>query len=170
MSRAIVLALLLVVIMASSASASIDGSTVTLLSPLTFLDSSTLYQFVFNVDNGSYSSEYIRTIRIVFPYGLGTYSQASMGYDEIVYGRPSFSTSVSVTTCTWSDTYSGGIHMMEDCDIWVQCLTFPNVPQDAFAYIAWELEGNWGDTESGSIMILTPVEQQSWGSIKALYR
>ena len=169
MVRAMAIVVLLIILGTSPVIAGIDGSTVTLLSPLAPLDSTTLYLFVFNVDNGSYSSEYIRTIRIIFPYGLGSYSSSSMGYEEIVYGRPSFSTSVSVTTCTWSDTYSGGIHMMEDCDIWVQCLTFPNVPQGAFSYINWELEGNWGSTESGSIIVFTPVEAASWGSIKALF-
>jgi len=152
------------------AAASLDGSTVTMVSPLGFLDPSTTYTFAFHVDNGSYSSEYIRTIRIIFPNGLGGYWQYTMGFDEIVSGRPDFDMSVSLTTCTWTDSYSGGIHMLEDTYIWVDCTTFSYIPPGAYAAIHWELEGNWGSDLDGYIYVYTPVEKQSWGSIKAMFK
>ena len=165
------LTLVIILVLASvSAWASLDGSVVLLANPIGLIDGNTYYTFAFWVDNGSYSSEYIRTVTITFPYGLAAYYSWTMGFDEIVAGRPDFNMSVSITECTWSDAYSGGVHMLEDTFIWVDGTTFPSIPQGAVGYIHWRLDGNWGDTVEGDIQFFTPVEASSWGSIKAMYR
>ena len=164
------ISVLVLVLVAASAWASLDGSVVLLANPIGLIDGDTYYTFAFWVDNGSYSSEHIRKVAITFPYELAVCYSSTMGFDEIVSGRPDFSMSVFSSECTWSDSFNGGIHMLEDTSIWVDATTFPDIPQGAVGYIHWRLDGNWGSTVEGDIQFFTPVENRSWGSIKAMYR
>ena len=153
----------------------IDGATVTLVSPAYATPGAT-QTMLFTVQNASSDAEWIAQIEIHFPGGV--LHQETMGHEVIVPStpRPNFTMTVypTIPTAVWADGNGGygEIYSTESCDVWVDW-TAPSPIEPAT--ITWEL---WGDVYgsephyvTGTIdLIITPVEDSTWSSIKALYR
>ena len=129
---------------------------------------------LFTVQNASSDTEWIASVEIHFPGGV--LHLETMGHEILAAPRPNFTMTVwpTIPTATWTDNNGGWgeIYSTESCDVWVDW-TAPS-PIDP-AVITWEL---WGDIfgaephyVTGTIQLLvTPVEERTWSSIKAFYR
>jgi len=172
MSRLLVVLLALTIALPLTAR-EIDGATVTLVSPISVTPGAT-QTMLFTVQNASSDYEWIASVEIHFPGGV--LHQETMGHEMLSAPRPNFDMNVwpTIPTATWTDNNGGygEIYSTESCDVWVDW-TAPS-PIDP-AVITWEL---WGDVYgaephyvTGSIqLVVTPVEQRTWSSIKAFYR
>lgn len=172
MSRLLVVLLVLALSMPVMAR-EIANATVTLVSPA-YVTPGITQTMLFTVQNASSDAEWIANVEIHFPGG--TLHQETMGHQMLSTTRPNFIMTVfpTVPTAQWADGNGGWgeIYSTEACDVWVDW-TAPAPIEDPT--LIWEL---WGDVYgaephyvTGTIqMFVTPVEQSTWTSIKALYR
>ncbi len=172
MSRLLVVLLVLTIALPLTAR-EIDGATVTLVSPVSITPGAT-QTMLFTVQNASSDAEWIASVEIHFPGGV--LHQETMGHQMLAAPRPNFAMTVfpTIPTATWTDNNGGygEIYSTESCDVWVDWTApSPIVP----AVITWELWGDvWGAEPhyvTGTIqLVVTPVEERTWSSIKAFYR
>jgi hypothetical protein len=152
----------------------IDGAYVSLTSPAPLdIVPATVMTFIFWVQNDSGDAEWLSNIHITFPDGFNLV-EGSMGFAEIATGRPSFDMTVSGQTAQWDDNDGGygEIYSTEGTEVWVDAFV-PGCYECGELY--WELWGDvWGAEPhyvDGVIDLCpSPVEESTWGSIKALYR
>jgi len=176
MKRLLIVLAILALATTAMAGRSIDGSVVTLVEPTDPLEPGGTYTFRFYVENWSEDYEYISDIIITFPDGY-VLDPASIGWEEgpyWSYSSGNWNMSVDGTVASWLDADGGygELDDYEDCYVFVDATLPSDGPRDA---IDWLLVGDqWGDPPhevSGSIdLTVTPVEADSWGAIKALYR
>ena len=161
----------LVLLACGSAHADLDGTTVELVGPGVHVDPDSTYTFAFRVSRDMSSTEIVTSVMVLFyPVDLTLY-QASMEFDEIVPGRPSFEMEVQSTAATWEETRDlGGIHAGESTVVRVDVHTGVSTPPASKGLIGWGAGGAEGSTNGGYIWFYTPVESTSWGRIKALYQ
>lgn len=152
-----------------SVSADLAGSSVELVEPSTPIDPGEVYTFVFRVARDWSDDESVVGVAILFPGGFVP-DMATMGYAEIVPGRPMFDTMVYGVVAAWADnTEDGGIHMGEAADVWVDVTVNEAFDPGITIQLDWSLTGGSGGSNSGTCDISTPVESRSWSGIKALY-
>ena len=168
--------LIVVLVLALAAFASareIEGASVELLSPGAISPGET-YLFEFWVQNDSQDAEWLTDVLITFP-DLWTVNTASMGYDEIAAGRPSWDMIVPEgPTAMWLDNDGGygEVYSTEGTRVFVEATVagqLYGIP------IYWCLKGDiWGDPPHevcGCIDLqISGVEQESWTNIKAMFR
>ena len=154
---------------------SVEGSFVELLDPAAISPGET-YTFTFGVYNASTDSEWLTDVLITVP-DLWSIDAGSMSYVPIVADpiRPSWDMMVPEgPTAMWLDNDGGYGELYGDeyttvsVDLTVGAQLY-GIP------IYWCLKGDiWGDPPHevcGCIDLqISPVEEQSWTSIKALYR
>ena len=171
--RNLLIVVLVLALAASAGARSIEGSYVTLLSPGSISPGET-YMFEFEVYNASTDTEWLTEILITFPDGY-IINEGSMAFDEIAAGRPSFDMFVpDGPTAIWSDNDGGygEIYGNEYCYVRVEA----TVANQLYGIpIYWCLKGDiWGDPPHevcGCFEIeVSPVEEQSWTNIKAMFR
>ncbi len=152
----------------------IENAEVTLVAP-TSMAPNTIYTFEFWVQNASSDAEWITNVEISFPDGFTLYPE-TMGFDEIVAGRPSWDMYVPPIdhTAIWEDNDGGygEIYSLEGTMVRIDCLTPDTFYTDC---IYWHLQGDLYGAEPHEVcgcidFVVTPVEHVTWGSIKALYR
>lgn len=173
MSR-LVIVLVLVLGMAGIATADLGGSVVMMSSPTEVLPGET-YSFSFWVQNESPDGEGIAVVQISFPDGY-TLFEGTMGCDEIVPGRPSFDMYIPPVdhTAIWEDNNGGAGELLPaegttvHIDATVAALTY-GTP------IFWCVQGDGVGDEPHEVcgcveVAISPVAEQSWSAIKALYR
>ena len=174
MRALIVLLAIAVLAMPAFAGREIEGANVTLVSPVS-MTVSTTYLFEFWVQNDSSDAEWITDVEISFPDGFVLY-EATMGFTEIAAGRPSWDMYIPPIdhTAVWEDNDAGygEIYSTEGTLVWIECTT-PDVFYTDCIY--WSLTGDEYGAEPHSVcgcidFVITPVEEVTWGSIKALYR
>jgi len=175
MRALIVLFAILVLSLPAFAGREIEGATVTLVAP-TSMTVSTTYLFEFWVQNASSDAEWITDVQIAFPDGFTLFPE-TMGFDMIPSTtRPSWDTYVPVVdhTAIWEDNNGGygEIYSTEGTRVFIECTT-PDVFYTDCIY--WTIYGDEYGAEPHSVcgcidFVITPVEEITWGSIKALYR
>jgi hypothetical protein len=153
----------------------IEGAFVDLVDPAaTELLPGEVMTMEFIVQNDSQDAEWITDVHIAFPDGFVLYP-ATMGYDEIVAGRPSWTMFVPPVdhTAIWEDNNGGygEVWSTESTLVRIDVL----VADVLWGCIYWHLWGDeWGADPHdvcGCIDIgFSPVRDASWSSIKALYQ
>jgi len=163
--------LILVVVMAASSLADLEGSVVELVQPADPVDADQTYTFVFEVSRDMSSTEILTEVLVMFyPSSLTLFGE-TMGYDEIVTGRPSFDQINQSGAAKWSDVSdTGGIHAGESTLLWIDVHTSEDTPPASQGAIGWSVRGAEGGLNGGTFYFYTPVESRTWGAIKALYR
>jgi len=151
--------------------ADLTGATVQLLEPTDPLGPDSVYTFVFEVSRDMSSTEAVTNVLVGLSYGSEfTIISETMGYDEIVLGRPEFELIDGDWGAHWHEVHDGGgIHQGESTHVWFDLLTPEDPLPGASVCLDWILLGSQGGYNAGSIYAITPVESRTWGSIKALY-
>jgi opacity protein-like surface antigen len=164
-------AVALAVALTVPAAADLSGSTVTLYGPLGQLESNTTCMFAFLVTRDWSSTEHVEEVRITFPTGMILHP-STMGYTEVVHGRPSFATFCWGQEATWVEEApeGGGIHTGELVYLWLDVTVTEGVPPGAVGTIHWRLVGSDGGTNEGYVDDHSPVDTNTWGAIKSMYR
>ena len=165
--RSLLIVVLVLAVAVSASARSLEGSFVELVSPASVSPGAT-YTFVFDVWNNSVDTEWIMNVLITFP-------EASMAFDEISAGRPSFDMYVpDGPTAIWADNDGGygEIWDGEVCRLYVEA----TVATQLYGIpVFWCLQGDiWGDPPHEVCDCIdlqtTPVEDATWSAIKSLYR
>ena len=173
--RNLLIVVLVLAVAVSAGARSIADSYVELVAPLAVVPGET-HTFTFGVYNASTDAEWITDVLITVPDGW-VIDEGSMSYVPIVEDpiRPSWDMMVpDGPTAMWLDNDGGYGELYGDeyttvsVDIAVAAQLY-GIP------IFWCLKGDiWGDPPHevcGCIEFeVSPVEEQSWASIKALYR
>jgi len=151
--------------------ADLEGSTVEIVQPVEPVDPDETYTFVFRVSRDMSSTEVLVEVLIMFyPTSLTLYGD-TMGYDEIVPGRPSFDQINQSGAAHWSDvSATGGIHAGESTLLWIDVHTGADTPPASQGALMWSVQGASGSVNVGHLYFYTPVEHGTWSAIKALYR
>jgi hypothetical protein len=161
----------LIVCSAACALADLEGSTVELVEPAEPVDPDVTYTFTFRVCRDASSEEVVTDVVIMFcPSDLTLYGE-TMGYDEIVPGRPSFEQLNELGVAHWSEvSETGGIHAGESTLLWIDVHTGEDTPPASQGLISWSVLGADGGINIGHLYFYTPVEARTWSAIKSLYR
>ena len=173
--RNLLIVVLVLAVAVSAGARSIADSYVELLAPASISPGET-YTFTFGVYNASTDTEWITDVLITVPDGW-TIDEGSMSYVPIIPDpiRPSWDMVVpDGPTAMWLDNDEGYGELYGDeyttvsVDLTVATQLY-GIP------IYWCLKGDiWGDPPHefcGCIDLqVTPVEESSWASIKAMYR
>jgi len=173
--RNLLIVVLVLSVAVSAGARNMEGSYVELLEPASISPGET-YTFTFGVYNASTDSEWLADVLITVP-DLWSIDAGSMSYVPIVADpiRPSWDMMVPEgPTAMWLDNDGGYGELYGDeyttvsVDLTVGAQLY-GIP------IYWCLKGDiWGDPPHevcGCIDLqISPVEEQSWASIKALYR
>jgi hypothetical protein len=157
------------VIVPFAACAGLHGSIVELIEPADPVEPGVTYEFLFRVFNGSPSGESVVEIQLVHPWDLERVP-GTMGYHEIEFGRPFFLMVTAGNSLMWVDQASGGIHGLEETQVWADFEVSPEVAPGQSLCFQWYLQGDWGSLVNGSTCGYTPVEGTSWTRIKQLFR
>lgn len=173
--RNLLIVLLVLAVAVSAGARSIEGSYVELLAPSAISPGETM-TFEFGVYNASTDTEWVTDVLITFPDGW-IIDEGTMAYVPIVADpiRPSWDMIVpDGPTAMWLDNDEGYGELYGDeyttvsVDVYVSDTLF-GLP------IYWCLKADiWGDPPHEVCdcieLMITPVEEQSWAGIKALYR
>ena len=173
--RNLLIVVLVLSVAVTAGARSIEGSYVELLSPSSISPGST-YTFEFGVYNASLDAEWLTDVLITFPDGW-IINEGSMSYVPIVADpiRPDWLMTVpDGPTAMWLDNDGGYGEMYGDeyttvsVEVYVATQLY-GIP------IYWCLKGDiWGDPPHEVCdcvyLQVTPVEETSWASIKALYQ
>ena len=173
--RNLLIVVLVLSVAVSAGARSIEGSYVELLDPASISPGET-YTFTFGVYNASLDTEWITDVLITVPDGW-TIDESSMSYVPIVADpiRPDWAMMVpDGPTAMWLDN-DGGYGELYDDEYTTVSVDLTVAGQLYGIPIFWCLKGDiWGDPPHevcGCIDLqISPVEEQSWASIKALYR
>lgn len=176
MRNAVICAVLLVVVLPSYAG--IDGAYVQLLDDYWLHPHAvtTIQMIVWYPSSARY--ECISDVCVTFTPPIILYPE-TIAYNEITAGRPAWDTSVDVGPYTggsawWvdSDGGMGEVSPGQATTIWIDATVkaLDERPQSWPIDVHWEIWGDQGGYVDGWHVIWTPVEQTSWGHIKALYR
>jgi len=152
-----------------------EGSYVELVSPSAFSPGET-YTCVFGVYNGSVDVEWVTDVLITVPDGW-VIDEGSMAYVPIVDSpiRPSWDMMVpDGPTAMWLDN-DGGYGELYDDEYTTVSVDITVADQLYGIPIYWCIKGDiYGDPPHevcGCVDVqVTPVEEGSWASIKAMYR
>jgi len=173
--RNLLIVVLVLAVAVSAGARNIADSYVELLSPAAISPGET-HTFTFGVYNASLDTEWIADVLITFPDGW-VIDEGSMAYVPIVADpiRPSWDMMVpDGPTAMWLDNDAGYGELYGDeyttvtVDVAVATQLY-GIP------IYWCLKGDiWGDPPHEVCdcidLQVSPVEESSWASIKALYR
>ena len=171
----LLIAVLILSVAVSAGARSVEGSYVELLSPASVAPGES-YTFEFGVYNASTDVEWITDVLITFPDGW-VIDESSMAYVPIVADplRPDWAMTVpDGPTAMWLDNDGGYGELYGDeyttvsVDVYVATQLY-GLP------IYWCLKGDIYGEPPHEIcdcieLQITPVEEQSWAGIKALYR
>ncbi len=166
-------ALCVIVLLVSPALASLANSEVVLVEPAEPIPVGppAAIDFVFLVQNDPASTEVICVIWIDFREGLEP-QDGTLWYDEIGPGWPVFECGAQFSMASWFGGFddTNGIPVGEATHIGVLVVPYSGFPSGS-TELTWRLLGSSGTWESGWITLYTtPVECNSWGRVKALYR
>ena len=173
--RNLLIVVLVLSVAVSAGARSVEGSFVELVSPAAISPGET-YTFTFGVYNASTDSEWLTDVLITVPDGWGI-DESSMSYVPIVADpiRPDWAMMVpDGPTAMWLDN-DGGYGELYGDEYTTVSVDLTVAAQLYGIPIYWCLKGDiWGDPPHevcGCIDLqISPVEEQSWSSIKALYR
>lgn len=122
--------------------------------------------------------ECLSDVQVKFNHPIILYPE-TIGYSEIEAGRPSWDAYVEEGVYTggracWDDSNGapGEVCPGESTAVWIGATVEATEqrPQSWPIDVHWELYGDQGGHVDGWHVIWTPVEETSWGYIKALYR
>ncbi|MCK4511363.1 hypothetical protein KAW64_06460 [bacterium] len=173
--RNLLIVVLVLAVAVSAGARSIADSYVELVAPTAIVPGET-YTFAFGVYNASTDSEWITDVLLTFPDGW-VIDEGSMSYVPIIPDpiRPSWDMLVpDGPTAMWLDNDEGYGELYGD-EYTTVSVDVAVATQLYGTPIYWYLKGDiWGDLPHelcGCIDLqISPVEEQSWASIKALYR
>ena len=173
--RSLLIVVLVLAVAVSAGARSIADSYVELVSPEAISPGET-HTFTFGVYNASLDAEWITDVLITFPDGW-TIDEGSMAYVPIVEDpiRPSWDMMVpDGPTAMWLDN-DGDYGELYDGEYTTVSVDVTVATQLYGIPIYWCLKGDiWGDPPHelcGCIDLqVSPVEESSWASIKAMYR
>jgi len=145
-------------------------SHVALLSPYQ-VDPNHSYQFRFWVQNASPDGEAILSFWICFPDQYQFYPM-SMGYEQIVDGRPDFMCGVHLSCPLWDGLSPSRPQILqyEGTLAWIEVYIPPSMDPGTPVSLDWTIAGTSGARVEGSVSFFVAVQKTTWGSIKGLYR
>jgi len=171
--RSIAVALLALAV-AVPAVAEIDGASLTLFSPSLLIPGQT-YTFDFVVQNASSDGEAISSIHVGFPDGF-TLFESTMTVTPIVPGRPDFTMYIPPIDHTgiWEDANGGmgEIFALESTHITIDA-TVATVLYGTPIFFCINGDGTGAAPHQvcGCVdLVVSGVENESWSTIKAMYR
>ena len=171
--RNLLIVVLVLSVAVSAGARNMEGSYVEMLSPASIAPGET-FLFEFGVYNASLDSEWLTDVLITFPDGW-VINEGSMSYVEVAAGRPSWDMMVpDGPTAMWLDNDGGYGELYGDEYTTVSVeVTVSDVLYGIPIY--WCVKGDiWGDPPHEVCgcceLEVSPVEEQSWASIKAMYR
>ena len=161
-------------LVAQSAACGLAGSEIIMVEPSEPVpgDHPVQISFEFLVLSDAASTEQIRYIWIWFPDGLVPH-ESTMWYEEIEPGRPAVAMRLQqqgIAEWRISDFFVEPMYVGESLRIGVTAIMYPR-PPSTWAELTWMLQGESWTTIHGHLNVYTtPVECESWGRVKALYR
>ena len=163
-------------LIASPALATLDGSSITLLSPASANPGDTV-QFCFVVTNGSPDGEYVREVRFTLPEDSdvlsGWYDDTGLGWD---FGFSIYGAYNNYASFLDADGDPGEIAPGETGYFYLTIHLFPNMdcgPQEIDAKLYGDETGDhphWIRFFEHIDLCAVPTQSNSWSSLKNLYR
>jgi hypothetical protein len=173
--KKLLIAIAILAIAAPAMAREIEGAFVDLVDPAAneLIPGATM-TLKFIVQNDSSDAEWLTDVHIAFPDGFVLH-ESTMAYDMIVAGRPSWDQYVPPVdhTAIWEDNNGGWgeVYSTEFTHVYIDV----TIPDQLYGCIYWSLWGDeYGDEPHwvcGCIDVgFSPVEDATWGAIKAMYR